>query len=165
MADPEGSHLLLLARGPDGYRALCRTVSVAQMRGKEKGRPVYDLDEVVAETAGQVLVLTGCRKGSVAQALRRGGRDAAKAALRGLVERFGAEHVAVELTDHGLPTDHERCAALAKATRSAGGVVVNVRVERPGVELQPEGSGFAPEAEPVRLRTPQSRSQRASSLR
>ncbi len=120
VADPAGSHLLLLARGPEGYRALCRTVSVAQMRGKEKGRPVYDLDEVVAETAGKVLVLTGCRKGAVAQALRRGGREAAAGALRGLVERFGAEHVAVELTDHGLPTDHERCAALADLAADAG---------------------------------------------
>ena len=120
VADPAGSHLLLLARGPEGYRALCRTVSVAQMRGKEKGRPVYDLEEVVAETAGKVLVLTGCRKGAVAQALRRGGREAAAGALRGLVERFGAEHVAVELTDHGLPTDHERCAALADLAADAG---------------------------------------------
>jgi nicotinamidase-related amidase len=42
----------------------------------------------------------------------------------------------------------ERCVALAKATRSVGGVVVNVRVERPGVEVQPEGSGFAPGVEP-----------------
>jgi nicotinamidase-related amidase len=48
-------------------------------------------------------------------------------------------------------TGHEvldRCVALAKATRSVGGLVVNVRVERPGVEVQPEGSGFAPGAEP-----------------
>lgn len=42
----------------------------------------------------------------------------------------------------------ERCVALAKATRSVGGLVVNVRVERPGVEVQPEGSGFAPELAP-----------------
>src|SRR3954462_9708632 len=41
-----------------------------------------------------------------------------------------------------------RCAALAKATRSAGGLVVNVRVERPGVDHQPEGSGFALDPEP-----------------
>jgi nicotinamidase-related amidase len=40
----------------------------------------------------------------------------------------------------------ERSVALAEATRSAGGLVVNVRVDRPGVEVQPEGSGFAPEA-------------------
>jgi nicotinamidase-related amidase len=42
----------------------------------------------------------------------------------------------------------EHCVALAKATRSAGGLVVNVRVERPGVEVQPEGSGLAPELDP-----------------
>ncbi len=41
-----------------------------------------------------------------------------------------------------------RCAALAKATRSVGGLVVNVRVERPGVDHQPEGSGFALDPEP-----------------
>ena len=44
VADPEGSHLLLLARDPDGYRGLCRTISTAQLAGQEKGRPVYDLD-------------------------------------------------------------------------------------------------------------------------
>ncbi|WP_214367480.1 error-prone DNA polymerase [Pseudonocardia sp. H11422] len=111
--DPEGSHLLLLARDPDGYRALCRTISTAQLRGKEKGRPVYDLDEIVADTAGHVLALTGCRKGAVQQALRRDGPDAAAAALRDLVDRFGPEHVAVELTHHALPTDTERNDALA----------------------------------------------------
>ncbi|WP_405056577.1 isochorismatase family protein [Kribbella sp. NBC_01505] len=41
-----------------------------------------------------------------------------------------------------------RCTALAEATRSVGGLVVNVRVERPGVDHQPEGSGFALEPEP-----------------
>lgn len=42
----------------------------------------------------------------------------------------------------------ERCTALAEATRSVGGLVVNVRVERPGVDVQPEGSGFALTPEP-----------------
>ncbi|MEJ3656128.1 error-prone DNA polymerase [Actinomycetes bacterium KLBMP 9759] len=120
VADPEGSHLLLLARNPDGYRALCRTISAAQLRGREKGRPVYDLDEVVADTAGQVLVLTGCRKGAVQQALREGGRAAAGKELRRLVERFGADHVAVELTHAGLPTDTERNDALAEIAAEIG---------------------------------------------
>ncbi|WP_219416582.1 error-prone DNA polymerase [Pseudonocardia nigra] len=120
VADPEGSHLLLLAGDPDGYRALCRTISTAQLRGAEKGRPVYDLDEVVADTAGQVVVLTGCRKGAVQQALRAGGRDAAGKELRRLVERFGADHVAVELTHGGLPTDTERNDVLAELARDAG---------------------------------------------
>jgi nicotinamidase-related amidase len=42
----------------------------------------------------------------------------------------------------------ERCVALAKATRSVGGLVVNVRVERPGVDVQPEGSELALDPEP-----------------
>jgi error-prone DNA polymerase len=120
VADPEGSHLLLLARGPQGYQGLCRTISTAQLAGREKGRPVYDLDEVVADTAGQVLVLTGCRKGAVRQALATGGRTAAAAALHGLVERFGADGVAVELVHGALPTDTEVNDALAALAADAG---------------------------------------------
>ncbi len=120
VADPEGSHLLLLARGPQGYQGLCRTISTAQLAGREKGRPVYDLDEVVADTAGQVLVLTGCRKGAVRQALATGGRTAAAAALLGLVERFGADGVAVELVHGALPTDTEVNDALAALAADAG---------------------------------------------
>ncbi|MCY7344575.1 MAG: error-prone DNA polymerase, partial [Pseudonocardia sp.] len=117
VADPEGTHLLLLARDPEGYRALCRVISAAQLRGEEKGRPVYDLDEVVAETAGRVLALTGCRKGAVRQALRTGG---GARELRRLVEWFGTDHVAVELTHAALPTDTERNDALAALARDAG---------------------------------------------
>lgn len=120
VADPEGSHLLLLARDPEGYRSLCRTITTAQLAGAEKGRPVYDMDQVVADTAGQVVVLTGCRKGAVRQALDAGGRDAAGKALRGLVERFGADHVVVELTHQALPTDSERNDVLAELALDAG---------------------------------------------
>jgi nicotinamidase-related amidase len=41
-----------------------------------------------------------------------------------------------------------RCLALAAAVRAAGGLVVCVRVERPGVPEQPPGSGFASGGEP-----------------
>src|SRR5262245_11317267 len=34
--DPEGQHLLVLARDPDGYRRLCWAISVAQLAGGEK---------------------------------------------------------------------------------------------------------------------------------
>jgi nicotinamidase-related amidase len=39
----------------------------------------------------------------------------------------------------------QRCLLLAAAMRSAGGLVVFVRVERPGVDVQPSGSGLAAE--------------------
>ncbi|GAA1877025.1 error-prone DNA polymerase [Pseudonocardia ailaonensis] len=122
--DPEGSHLLLLARDPQGYGALCRTISAAQLAGEEKGRPVYDPRQVVEDTAGRVVVLTGCRKGAVRQAWQAGGPRAAAEALRGLVERFGREHVVVELTHHGLPTDTERNDVLAALAAEAGLPVV-----------------------------------------
>ncbi|GAB2965288.1 hydrolase [Micromonospora polyrhachis] len=41
-----------------------------------------------------------------------------------------------------------RCLTLATAVRAAGGLVVFVRVERPGVEEQPPGSELAPECAP-----------------
>ncbi|MEV5965263.1 isochorismatase family protein [Kribbella sp. NPDC051952] len=56
--------------------------------------------------------------------------------------------VALDTAPLAGPVVLERCVALAKATRSVGGLVVNVRVERPGVHVQPEGSGFAPEVDP-----------------
>ena len=42
--DPEGRHLLILARDAEGYRRLCAVISAAQLAGGEKGRPVYDID-------------------------------------------------------------------------------------------------------------------------
>jgi nicotinamidase-related amidase len=42
----------------------------------------------------------------------------------------------------------QRCVALARALRSAGGLVVFVTVEHPGAEVQPPGSELAPECSP-----------------
>ena len=44
--DPAGAHLLVLARGEEGYHRLAGAITHAQLRGAEKGRPVYDLDEL-----------------------------------------------------------------------------------------------------------------------
>ena len=46
IADPEGDHLLILARDPEGYRRLSMAISASQLAGKEKGRPLYDLEEL-----------------------------------------------------------------------------------------------------------------------
>ncbi|MFV2019789.1 error-prone DNA polymerase [Micromonospora sp. LOL_023] len=119
--DPAGRHLLALARGPAGYARLARTISRAQLRGGEKGRPDYGaLEQVAAELRDHVLVLTGCRKGPVPAALRTGGVAAAAAELDRLVALFGADGVAVELTDHGDPYDGDRNDALAELARARG---------------------------------------------
>jgi error-prone DNA polymerase len=111
--DPEGEHLLVLARDPEGYRRLSRVISDAQIRGREKGKPVYDLDAVAAAAGGHWMVLTGCRKGAVRRALERDGPAAAATQLRHLTELFGQDHVVVELTAYGLADDTERNDELA----------------------------------------------------
>ncbi|GAA4860794.1 error-prone DNA polymerase [Saccharopolyspora cebuensis] len=120
VADPEGGHLLVLARDPEGYARLCRAISTAQLRGAEKGRPVYDLAELAAEADDHWLVLTGCRKGAVRAALADSGPEAAAGELDRLVALFGRDNVAVELTDHGLPLDSARNDALAELAAAAG---------------------------------------------
>ncbi|MDR0782804.1 MAG: error-prone DNA polymerase [Propionibacteriaceae bacterium] len=110
-ADPVGSHLLVLARGEEGYRRLASAITKAQLHGAEKGRPLYDLDDLAARADGHWVILTGCRKGAVRQGLEQGGLDAASGQLKELRERFGA--VYVELIDHGQPLDSTRNDQLA----------------------------------------------------
>ena len=113
--DPLGDHLLVLAGGLEGYHRLSGAITTAQLRGAEKGRPVYDLDELAASAGGQWTILTGCRKGSVRRGLEQGD---AETPLRHLIDLFGSDHVAVELFDHGDPQDSRRNDALSElATR------------------------------------------------
>ncbi|GAB2459122.1 error-prone DNA polymerase [Nocardioides hungaricus] len=113
VADPEGSHLLVLARGVEGYHRLAGAITDAQLRGDEKGKPAYDLDELAERGRGHWLVLTGCRKGAVRQALERSPRQTAEELDR-LTALFGHDHVVVELTDHGFPADSSRNDQLAR---------------------------------------------------
>src|SRR5664279_5296939 len=45
-ADPEGDHLLVLARKEEGYHRLALAITRAQLAGGEKGRPKYELNEL-----------------------------------------------------------------------------------------------------------------------
>jgi error-prone DNA polymerase len=107
--DPAGRHLLALAHGHEGYARLARTISRAQLAGGEKGKPEYgDLEAVAEVLHNHVLILTGCRKGSVPRALATRGVAAAGYELDRLVALFGRPNVVVELTDHGDPYDGDR---------------------------------------------------------
>ncbi|HLN06150.1 MAG TPA: DNA polymerase III subunit alpha, partial [Acidimicrobiales bacterium] len=122
--DPPGSHLIALARDPEGYARLARAISEGHLAGGEKGRPRHDLDRLAELAGGHLLVLTGCRKGAVPAALVEAGPGAAARELDRLVERFGRENVVVELFDHDDPLDSARNDALAAlAVRSGLGIV------------------------------------------
>jgi error-prone DNA polymerase len=147
VADPEGIHLLVLARKEEGYHRLASAITTAQLRGGEKGRPVYDLEQLAEQAGGPEnghwLILTGCRKGAVRRALAlpealdvppsrasgsavtealevppsRASVTAAGAELDHLVELFGADNVVVELFDHGDPLDSANNDALFDLAR------------------------------------------------
>jgi error-prone DNA polymerase len=127
--DPDGQHLLVLARDPEGYRRLCAVISAAQLAGGEKGRPVYDLDALADAHDGHWAVLTGCRKGAVPAALAAQGPEAALGELRTLAGMFGPGNVVAELAFHDQPGDDERNDALAGLAAAAGvGVVATGNV-------------------------------------
>ncbi len=123
VADPAGEHLLVLARNPEGYAKLGRAISEAQMAG-EKGAPRIEYPRLVeiggTSNTGDWLVLTGCRKAAVPAALEQQGPAAARRALDMLIDGFGRDNVAVELWDHGQPTDSVRNDALAQLGIAAG---------------------------------------------
>ncbi|TQL03970.1 DNA polymerase III subunit alpha [Cellulomonas sp. SLBN-39] len=129
--DPRAEHLLVLARGPDGYRALSRAIGEAHLRTGRKGAADHRLEVLAEAAAGQWLVLTGCRKGAVRRALAGGdpsgqhgvapgGFEAARTELDRLVALFGRDNVAVETTVVGDAYDTDRGDALAALAASAG---------------------------------------------
>src|SRR5699024_2996187 len=84
--------------------------------------PRFDLDRLTEAAGGHWRILTGCRKGHVRRALASAPDPddavrAADAALGGLVDRFGREHVTVELTRAGTAEDDELCDALTALAR------------------------------------------------
>ncbi len=85
--DPEGRHLLVLARGVEGYHRLASAMTDAHLTGDEKGRPLYDLDALTDLGRSHWVILTGCRKGM-----------RSPEAIDDLVDRFGRDHVVVELS-------------------------------------------------------------------
>ena len=124
MPDPEGTHLLVLARDPEGYARLGSAISAAQLAGAEKGKPIYEGIAWEEVHGDHWLVLTGCRKGTVPAALERHGPAAAARELDALIATFGRHNVAVELCDHGDPLDSHRNDALAQLAIRAGVDVV-----------------------------------------
>lgn len=113
-----GHHLVLLARGRDGYSNLCRLISAAQLaHSKGQARLAFS---TLAEHSADLVCLSGCRRGEVAGLLlTRRFAEALDAAGRYL-EVFGRDHYWIELQHRRLPDDPWLCAALARLARKLG---------------------------------------------
>ncbi|MCX2728462.1 error-prone DNA polymerase [Thermomicrobium sp. 4228-Ro] len=135
----DGSHLTLLAEDERGYATLARLLSAARLgwptpegpgetesalAGSSERRAVALPWRWLTEYHEGLLVLTGCRRGPLAQALARGERAAALAQARWLARVFGSDRCFVELQEHGERGDRERCAELAALASATGLPVV-----------------------------------------
>ncbi len=121
--DPSGSHLVVLARSPAGYRDLSVALGEAHLARGEKGSPRMSLQDLAGPSADW-LVLTGCRKGPLTRALVSEGPRAARRALDELVAALGRDRVAVEIWDHGGDDDAVRNDALVEVALAAGVEIV-----------------------------------------
>ena len=106
VADPEGQHLLVLARGVRATTGWPAAITEAQLRGDEKGRPLYDLEELAGQADGHWTDPDRLPQGRGPAGADHGrtGRRGVRAgpADRAVRPRPG---VVVELIDQGLPTD------------------------------------------------------------
>ncbi|MDE1558432.1 MULTISPECIES: error-prone DNA polymerase [Actinotignum] len=122
--DPEGGHLVFLARTPAGYQHLSRAIGTAMLASGTKGIAHHTLAQL-ARNNGDILVLTGgCRKSTLRRILdtQRGSeaRRAARQELDLLISTFGKDNVVVELTSHAGPLDAQRCDLLEELARETG---------------------------------------------
>ncbi len=111
VSDPSGSHLLVLARGEEGYHRLSQALTEGHLATPDKGSVSFTLDQLAEIGRDHWVILTGCRKGAVRSPLSHTRvpspteQDASERALRDLVDRFGPENVVLELLDQQHPLD------------------------------------------------------------
>ena len=94
-AEDPGMRLPILAASPSGYANLVGAMSERALSEPGQRKPRHDLVNL-SEAGGDLVVLTGGRRGPLMRALRAGGVAPARRVLDGLVDAFGRDHVLVE---------------------------------------------------------------------
>ncbi len=121
-APKDYSHLVLLARNKTGYRNLIRLSSIGFLEGFYR-RPRID-KEVLARHADGIVGLAACLSGEIAQWLRLGRYDDAKASALWFAQLFGKDGFWLEVQEHGIPGEREVTEGMLRLGRELGlGVV------------------------------------------
>lgn len=130
-AEPERSHLTLLAENQPGYANLCHLSSLAfgleeeTDAGKEKRRldPCLPVERLQAHTEG-LIVLSGCPEARIPRLAEAGHLAEAARELQRLIDWFGDGNIFVELQDNLVFNDRSRNRALVQLAEEAGVGVV-----------------------------------------
>ncbi|MGB7950448.1 MAG: DNA polymerase III subunit alpha [Candidatus Binatia bacterium] len=93
------NHLILLAMNKEGYRNLCKLVSLGYMEGFYY-KPRIDKD-LLRELNGGLIALSACLQGEVCQALSAGNMEKAKAAAETYASIFNDRYY-IEIQDNKL---------------------------------------------------------------
>ncbi|HWH79015.1 MAG TPA: DNA polymerase III subunit alpha, partial [Candidatus Binatus sp.] len=93
------NHLILLAMNNEGYRNLCKLVSLGYMEGFYY-KPRIDKD-LLREFNGGLIALSACLQGEVSQALNYGNYEKAKLAVEQYAGIFGDRYY-IEIQDNKL---------------------------------------------------------------
>jgi DNA polymerase-3 subunit alpha len=97
----ESHHLVLLARGQEGYRSLVKLVSLGWVQGLQHGKPRIDFEQLQAHRNGLV-GLSACMGGWLAQQVLQKGEQAGREAMGTLRDCFEPNSFYVEVQDHGF---------------------------------------------------------------
>lgn len=147
----KAGHLTILATGPAGYAALCRALTAAHL-DNPRLQPALDLDSWQVSCAsgsagaggaggasgageGDLIALTGCRRGLIARSILAGDYEGALRFGRKLCEAFGPTNLYVELEGTRLPGTHalnERLVDLAGDLGVGYVATNNVHYLKPG---------------------------------
>jgi DNA polymerase III subunit alpha len=93
------NHLILLAMNKEGYRNLCKLVSLGYMEGFYY-KPRID-KELLKELNGGLIALSACLQGEISQALSNGNIEKAKAAAESYLSIFHDRYY-IEIQDNKL---------------------------------------------------------------
>ena len=104
-APKEYSHLVLLARNREGYQNLIRLSSIGFVEGFYR-RPRID-KEVLARHSRGIVCLAACLSGEVAQWLRLGRYEDARASAEWFARAFGPEGFWLEIQEHGIADERQ----------------------------------------------------------
>lgn len=114
----DGSHLTLLADGPQGYASLCTLLTRANL-GSERLDPRVKFEHL-AELNEGLVVLTGCARGRIPSLLERGLFDDALSEAMMLRDIFGRDRLFIELIPPVVPGGLRLCRRLIRLAEKAG---------------------------------------------
>jgi len=94
------SHLILLAENQEGYRNLCKLISIAHLKGFNL-KPCIDLD-ILNEYSKGLIGLSGCSQGEIPRLIQNERTQQAEEAAYKYLKIFGGNNFFLELQNSGI---------------------------------------------------------------